>query len=180
MLSWWPEYVNNHRDKREEVIQFTIIKQSTFCKVIVGNQVMSVWILISLSVFLLPGIMSLSNIWWLCDGYRPDKRADAGPVCSGPGDAEWCQPGYICEKCSLNVRQFIWLLSDRHKSIGCNVLKPNRLLPLLRFIVNIICKSNKGKWLKWYLSLYPCLCIKSWVSARTPPFLYFLHGSVLL
>jgi hypothetical protein len=76
------------------------------------------------------------------------QRADAGPVCSGPGDAEWCQPGYICEKCSLNDRQFIWLLSDRHKSISCNVLKPNRLLPLLRFIVNIICKSNKGKWLK--------------------------------
>ena len=71
------------------------------------------------------------------------QRADAGPVCSGPGDTEWCQPGYICEKYSLNVRQIFWSQSDRHKSVSCNVLKPNRLLPLLRLIVNIIVRLTR-------------------------------------
>ena len=143
MLSWWSEYVNNHRDKREEVIQFIIIKTKYICKVIIGNQVMSVWILISLSVFLLPGIMSLSNIWWLCDGYRPDSelmpvQCAAGRVIPS-GVSRGIYVREIFSECQTDLLVIEW--QTQVSKLQC--IEAKRLLPLLSFIVNIIVRLTR-------------------------------------
>ena len=105
---------------------------------------MSVWILIS------RWVCFYSRELWVYPIFD-DCAMGIGPTASwcrsSVQRAGWCRVVsagvYMCEKYYLNVRQILWLQSDRHKSVSCNVLKPNRLLPLLSFIVNIIVRLTR-------------------------------------